>query len=198
VDRDEFSGNLQRPGVDKIIGLIKKRAIDAVIVAKLDRLTRSTRDAITLMELCSENKVALVSLQESLDTSSPMGRFVVRLFASLAELERETICERITVGMQNLKRHGMPAGTAPYGWRNVGKKKPLEPNDVEQGIIAHIRRMRAEGKSLREIAEDLNILGSRTRKGTTWKAQYVFSILKSEISSMEEQNDGQPLPGITA
>src|SRR5690348_7709722 len=91
IDRDEFSGDMERPGLERVLAMVKNREIGAVIFAKLDRLSRSTRDVILLMDLFNKKKVAFVSLAESLDTKSSMGRFFVRMIASLAELERETI-----------------------------------------------------------------------------------------------------------
>jgi site-specific DNA recombinase len=178
VDRDEFSGDLDRPGVQRILELVKARKVSAVVISKLDRLTRSTRDAIDLIELFSRKDVALISVAESLDTESPMGRFFVRMIASIAELEREMIGSRTAAGLQNLKAQGMPAGPAPYGWRSVGKKKPMVEEPAEQAVLARIRDLRTSGASLPSIAATLNGEGLRTRRGTEWRYQYVAGVLK--------------------
>jgi site-specific DNA recombinase len=188
IDRDEFSGNLNRPGVERVLEMVKKRQVDGVIFYKLDRLSRSTRDVVLLIDLFNRKDVALVSLVESLDTKSAMGRFFVRMIASLAELERETIGDRTRMGMEHLKKLGMPVGTAPYGWRSqgsnrmlpLGEKRPLVPHVGEQAIIAEARALRASGLSLREIADCLNTEGHKTRRGTEWRFQYVARILQDE------------------
>ena len=188
VDSDSFSGDMDRPGLQRILAMVKSRKIGAVIITKLDRLTRSTRDVITLMELFNKKEVALVSLAESLDTKSSMGRFFVRMIACLAELERESIGDRTRTGMGHLKSLGMPVGTAPYGWRSQGRntkvalafKQPLIQDAAEQEIIAKARALRSEGSSMREIATWLNDAGLRTRKGTDWRFQYVARILKEK------------------
>lgn len=189
IDRDEFSGDLDRPGVQRVLEMVKGRKVGAVIISKLDRLTRSTRDAIDLIELFGRKDVALISVAESLDTESPMGRFFVRMIASIAELEREMIGERTSTVLQSLKARGMPAGTAPYGWRSQprtapspGKPKgdtlPLLEDEQEQAVLGWIRDARGAGQTLREIAGALNAAGTRTRAGSEWKHQYVAGVLR--------------------
>lgn len=180
VDTDEFSGKATRPGVTKVIDMVKAYCVDAVIIAKLDRLTRSTRDAIDLMDLFNRKGVALISIAESLDTKSPMGEFFMTMIAAIAQLERKLIGSRTSAGLQNLKAKGMPAGPAPYGWRSLGKKIAMVEDAEEQGIIERINLGRAAGYSLQSIASDLNSIGLKTRSGSEWKYQYVDKILKSQ------------------
>lgn len=184
VDSDEFSGDLKRPGVQRVIEMVKRGEVKAVLIAKLDRMTRSTRDVITLIELFTKKDCAFVSVAENLDTSSPMGRFFIRMMASIAELERETIGARTSEGLQNLKRNGLPAGHAPFGFTSQGAGLPLVRNEREQAIIGAIKIHRKAGSSLLEIATLFNDLGYVTRhtkknpEGGPWKFQYVARILK--------------------
>lgn len=189
VDEDEFSGDLDRPGVQRVIKLVNSRAVSAVIVTRLDRLTRSTRDAITLIELFAKKGVALVSINENLDTESAVGRFVVRMMASIAELERESIGSRTRDGLQNLKAQGFPAGPAPYGWtaqkrtaeeKQLRIRKPLVENLHEQGILRAMRDLRKDGADLDAIAAELNERGYRTRSGGEWVFQAVARHLKEK------------------
>lgn len=190
IDRDEFSGDLNRPGMERVMEMVRKRQIGGVIFAKLDRLSRSTRDVILLIDLFNAKDVALVSVAESLDTKSAMGRFFVRMIASLAELERETIGDRTRTGMRHLKGLGMPVGTAPYGWRSqrsnrmvpLGEKLPLVQDMGEQGLMTQARTLREQGLSLREIADQFNAEGHKTRRGTEWRFQYVARILAAAAS----------------
>ena len=179
VDEDAFSGNLKRPGVAKVMEMVKAGKVSAVIVTKLDRMTRSTRDVITLIEFFAKHKVAFISVAEDLNTETPIGRFFVRMLASLAELERETIGQRTSDGLQNLKRQKMPAGHAPFGWTSQGAKRQLVANQTEQEILRLIRDYRTSGMSLDSIAEQLNSMGFKTRKGGPWKLQYVDRFLKN-------------------
>ena len=186
-DFDEFSGDLDRPGLERVLGMVKEKKVGAVIVTKLDRLTRSTRDCITLIELFNKKNVALVSMAENLDTKSPMGRFFCRMIASIGELERETIGARTRDAMGHLKKMSMPIGTAPYGWRAqksnrhlpLADKLPLVKAPEEQEILREIHEAREAGYSLREIAAYLNDNGRKTRRGTPWRFQYVARLLDS-------------------
>ena len=189
IDRDEYSGDMNRPGLQRVIEMVKGKQVGAVIIAKLDRLTRSTRDVILMVELFNKKKVALVSLAESLDTKSSMGRFFVRMIASLAELERESIGDRTRTGMGHLKSLGMPVGPAPYGWRAqgcnrhvpLGSKQPLVEDAVEQAVLRQVQGLRAGGMSLRDITEWLNEAGHTTRRGTAWRFQYVARLCKERV-----------------
>jgi site-specific DNA recombinase len=186
IDRDEYSGDMERPGLQRVLAMVKAKQVGAVIISKLDRLTRSTRDVILLVDLFNKKKVALVSLAESLDTKSSMGRFFVRMIASLAELERESIGDRTRTGMGHLKSMGMPVGTAPYGWRAqksnrlvpLAQKLPLVEDADEQLVLRQARAWRDQGMSLREIAQSLNDEGCQTRRGTPWRFQYVARMLR--------------------
>ena len=173
-DEDEFSGNLNRPGVQQILELVRTKKVDAVIVTKLDRLTRSTRDAINLIELFGKKGVALISISESLDTESPMGRFFIRMIASIAELEREMIGSRTRDGLRNIKEQGFAAGAPPYGFRRIprtpeekenGLHTRLEPAPKEQEVMSLVIELRAQKKRWEDIAVFLNAKGFRTRKG---------------------------------
>lgn len=192
VDRDKFSGDLNRDGVKEVLRMVEQKEVGAVIITKLDRLTRSTEDAIRLMKLMNKRGVALVSIAESLDTKSPIGRFFVRTIASHAELERETIGDRTRETLGFMKQHGMPVGREPYGYKiqksNKGvafaNKLPLVENKKEQQVIARIRSLRESGASLRTIADALNAAGLTTRPangkqrgGGPWKHQYIARIL---------------------
>jgi site-specific DNA recombinase len=152
---------MDRPGLQRVLEMVKGRTIGGLIVAKLDRLTRSTRDVILLIDLLNKKRVTLVSLAESLDTKSPMGRFFVRMIASLAELERETIGSRTRQGMGHLKKLGMPVGTAPYGWRAQRSNK-LQPLSFklplvwkvpeEQAVLLRVKALRRRGSACVRLA----------------------------------------------
>lgn len=92
--------------------------------------------------------------------------------------------------MRHLKGLGMPVGTAPYGWRSqrsnrmvpLGEKLPLVQDMGEQGLMTQARTLREQGLSLREIADQFNAEGHKTRRGTEWRFQYVARILAAAAS----------------
>jgi len=91
VDGGESAKDLKRPGVERLLALVSAGKVDAVIVAKLDRLTRSVKDLCALLELFEKRKVALISVAESLDTSSAAGRLVITIMGAVSQWEREAI-----------------------------------------------------------------------------------------------------------
>src|ERR1039457_2917199 len=94
VDGGESAKSLNRPGLQRLLALVNGGKVQAVIVAKLDRLTRSVKDLCGLLELLEKKKVALISVAESLDTSSAAGRLVITIMGAVSQWEREAIGER--------------------------------------------------------------------------------------------------------
>ena len=90
----ESAKNLNRPGLKSLLALVDSSKVEAVIVAKLDRLTRSAKDLCSLLELFEKRGVALVSVAESLDTPSAAGRLMITIMAAVSQWEREAIGER--------------------------------------------------------------------------------------------------------
>src|SRR3954470_19729540 len=95
IDPGESGKDLDRPGMQRLLAMVRAREITYVIIPKLDRLSRKVADAVELVDLFAEHGVELYSLHESFDTTTPMGRFCLHLFASLAQMEREPIVERV-------------------------------------------------------------------------------------------------------
>ncbi len=176
-DSDEFSGDLDRPGIQRVLKMVREKHVDAVIITKLDRISRSVADTSELMELFRKTGVKLIDIAQSLDMSCATGRLVVNMRAAIAQWEREMIGERTSEGLQNLKAQGFPAGPAPYGWqaqeRTPGEKerkvrKLMIPNLEEQAILKRIGELRAQNKSWTTIADALNAEKYKTRSGGPW------------------------------
>ena len=94
VDGGESAKSLNRPGLQKLMALVNSGKVEAVIVAKLDRLTRSVKDLCGPLELFEKRKVALISVAEALDTGSAAGRLVITIMGAVSQWEREAIGER--------------------------------------------------------------------------------------------------------
>jgi site-specific DNA recombinase len=179
---DVASGkSLERQGITQVISLIQSGSVQAVIVAKLDRLTRSLRDLLSLLDLCQTHKVALISVAESIDTETPIGRLMINVLGSVAEFERETIASRMADGRNAKRAKNGRIGQVPYGFMACGRGKEsrLEPNPAELLVIDRMKALKASGTSLQGICDALETEGIKTRKGSTWKPQYVHSILKA-------------------
>ncbi len=182
VDGGESAKSLERPGMSRLLQLVRDGAVQCVIVTKLDRLTRSVRDLAELVELFARRAVALVSVAESLDTSTAAGRLGLNMLVSVSQWEREAIGERTRFALEYKKRRGERVGNIQYGFRLADDGKHLEPNPLEQQVIARVRRLRAKGKTLRAIAGELNRKAITTRRGTAWHHVYINGVLKTAQS----------------
>jgi len=140
-----------------------------VIVWKLDRLTRRTRHLLSLVEdLFLARGIELHSVSESLDTSTPHGRFVLTLFGGLAQMERELIAERTRGALAWKRDQGLPTSHAPLGFRSRGKRQRMEPVPAELETVRRILTLSRDGESYHTIAVRLNIAGVRTKRGGRW------------------------------
>ncbi len=177
VDGGESAKSMNRPGVRRVLAMVEVGKIDTVIVAKLDRLTRSMKDLCELLELFERKGVALVSVAESLDTGSAAGRLVIKIMASVSEWEQEAIGERTRDVLQHKRSCGERVGNIHYGYRLCLDRKHVEPDPDEQAVLATVRALRARHRSLREIAAALNDSGLRTRRGTAWRHYSVNNLI---------------------
>ena len=179
VDAGESAKSLQRPGMARLLALVEAGDVEVVIIAKLDRLTRSVADLAELLKRFERRGVSLVSVADSLDTRSAAGRLVLNIMVSVSQWEREAIGERTRDAMRHKRAVGERVGTVPYGYRVGLDGSQLESLPPEQAILTRIRDLRASSLSLREIAIRLNCDGARTRRGTPWRFQYVAQALKA-------------------
>ena len=178
VDGGESAKSLNRPGLQRLLHLVNSGKVQTVIVAKLDRLTRSVKDLCELLELFERKQVALVSVAESLDTGSAAGRLVITIMGAVSQWEREIIGERTRDVLSHKRGNGECVGNVHYGYRLAGDQKHVEPDPSEQEVLAVIRDLRGRHRSLREIAAALNERGLRTRHGSRWRHEYVKNIIK--------------------
>ena len=177
VDGGESAKSLNRPGLQRLLDLVTAGKIDAVIVAKLDRLTRSVKDLCGLLELFEKRKVALISVAESLDTGSAAGRLVITIMGAVSQWEREAIGERTRDAMRHKRNNGERVGNIEYGHRLAADGVHLEPDPAEQAALAAIRKLRDGGFSLRRVAVTLNDAGHHTRRGTPWRLESVARVI---------------------
>lgn len=136
---------------------------DALIVAKLDRLTRSVRDLGALLD-SAFRRCALVSVTEQVDTSTASGRMVLHILTSVAQWEHEAISERTAAALAAKRARGERiSGQPPVGYRHEGDRVVVDA--AEMRMVAALRRYRSWGLSLRWIANRLYEEGYRNRRG---------------------------------
>jgi site-specific DNA recombinase len=157
VVRDEgISGKtLNRPGIARVLGMAKDRKVDAIIVYKLDRLSRKTLDTLNTVEMLEASGVAFHSISERIDTKSASGKFFLTIISALAQMERDLISERTVDALSYKRQNGEWMGRIPYGYK-------VEDNHLVEDapamlVIQKAKRMKAQGKTIRDISGTLNL-----------------------------------------
>ena len=171
--------SLQRPGMGILLERVRNGEIERIIVAKLDRLTRSVRDLADLIELGAKFGTSLVSVGETLDTSSAAGKMVVNMLGVLGQWEREAIGERTASALGHKRSQRAVYGPTPFGFAREGQR--LVPVAREQEALAEALRMDRSGESFRAIGRMLVERGVTPKRGAAWHASSVRAMLRSRI-----------------
>jgi len=173
VDAGESAKTLDRPGLQRALSLLKTGQADALLVVKLDRLTRSVVDLGKLIETYFvPGKAALMSVGEQIDTRSAAGRLVLNILASVSQWERETIGERTSVAMRHKQSQGeYIGGGAPYGFELVDGE--LIEDSYEHDVIRQAKELRDSGLSLAAVAKELDRRGIQSRNAKPFAAMQI-------------------------
>jgi len=188
-DDKGYSGkNTDRPQFKQMMKDIESGEISRVIIYKLDRISRSILDFANMMLIFEKNGVSIISCNDSIDTSTPSGRAMLTVTMTFAQLERETIQQRITDSYYSRAEKGFYiGGPAPFGYDKVetthqGKKtKKLVENKIESPFLKKLFNDCLNGVSLNEMARQLNKTTIRTRHGKTWNPQSIGRILRNPV-----------------
>ena len=177
---DGYSGrDVRRPAYQKMMEKMDKW--DILLVMKMDRIHRNSKNFMLMMEeLRSKNK-EFVSMTESLDTSTAMGRFVMDIIQRIAQLESEQIGERVYDGMRQKAKQGagLLGSPPPYGYEYDGGK--LRGVDEELKIARRIFDDYLKGESMASIARKLNKEGVKTKKKGKWDRKTISRILSNPV-----------------
>ena len=195
IEKGKSGGNTNRPEYQKLIKDIEAKKIDAVVVKKLDRLSRSLLDFEQLMTTMQEHDVEFVSLKENFDTTTAMGKAMLRVALVFAQLEREQTSERITDVMGYRASIGLHnGGRTPFGYLCLNKE--LVPFKKEQQIVEIIFQKFLETKSVASVAEALQATHSATRKGALWTDSQLRRILQNPIYKGSLRWHDKTYPGL--
>src|SRR6266511_1464736 len=146
-------GEAKRPELARLMRDIRSGKIDMVIFAALDRLGRNTRIILDLVEKMTDEGVEIVSCKESLDTSTPTGKFVLTMFAALAQLDRDNIVKRTTDGRDARgRKDGEKGGNVPLGYVREAESGALVVNTASAALVRRIFLLRSQPVSLGDIA----------------------------------------------
>jgi DNA invertase Pin-like site-specific DNA recombinase len=184
-----YSGkNLDRPEFKRMMEDVKAGKIQRVICYRLDRLSRSIVDFGEMWRVLEDNGVNFLSVNERFDTETPMGRAMIYIILVFAQLERETIAERVRDNYyERIKSGAWPGGPAPYGFSNSrimvdGRKVPtLEPNENMDIVKRIFREYLQEEASLGGIAKKLTMEGIPAPKRAGWDNVTLSRILHSPV-----------------
>ena len=177
---DGYSGRyVRRPAYARLMEEMDKW--DAILVIKMDRIHRNSKNFMLMMEQLKKFGKEFVSMTESLDTSTAMGRFVMDIIQRIAQLESEQIGERVYIGMeQKAKTNGGVLGfNIPYGYDYKDGK--LQINESESKNVKEIFKMYRNELSMKKIAEILNQKNIPTKLNKTWGSQTVSLVLKNPV-----------------
>lgn len=184
-----YSGkDLNRPAIQKLIEDCKNHKIDAVFVFKLDRISRSQRDTLYLIEeVFNKHNVSFISMRENFDTSTPFGKAMIGVLSVFAQLERETILERTRIGLKKRAEAGLWRGGGkipfPYRYdRNTGTLIPI-PEQVE--LLHKMISLYISGKSF-------NVIGKIVGMDESMVETRILSITNTgKVPYKDEVYDGQ-------
>ena len=187
-------GTLERPGLKRLLADIEDGLVDVVVVYKIDRLSRSLMDFSKLVEVFDRNGVTFVSVTQSFNTTTSMGRLTLNILLSFAQFEREVTAERIRdkVRASRMKGRWM-GGCPPLGYEVKDRKLIENPEDA-----AHVRWVFArfiEIGSGTELARELAERGVTTSRGHRIDKKFIYRMLNNRVYIGEAVHKGTSYPG---
>lgn len=181
IDEGESAKDMNRPEMIRLINLIKKGKVIAVVTLAVDRLSRNLLDMLRFIELCEEHETAYICATLNFDTSTPIGRMVLQILAAFAEFERSMIASRVKSNMMDIaEKKKRYLAVPPFGYI-FDEGKNLIIIDEEAEWIRKAANMFIAGHGYRAVAKWLNENGVRTRKGAPWSSSTVRQMLTNEL-----------------
>ena len=182
VYQDEKSGaTLERPGLQRALAAAEAGKFDILLVYRVDRLSRSLRGLVDILDQLAQANVAFQSATEPVDTSSAVGRMLIQMPGVFAQFEREILIDRVINAMERKAAKGeWCGGHPPHGYELNSETKKLQ---IAHGEDLHVRNMFAIFNELRlgtkEVAKELNKRGFRTRAGKPWSGNSILAMLRN-------------------
>ncbi|AQR95515.1 recombinase family protein [Clostridium saccharoperbutylacetonicum] len=204
-----FSGkNTNRPRFKELLEDIKSKKIDILICYRLDRISRNVADFSTTLELLQSNNCDFISIKEQFDTSTPMGRAMIYIASVFAQLERETIAERVKDNMVQMAKLGKwLGGQLPLGFESKKvnymneemKEKyfsKLIPINEELDIVKFIYDTYLLKNSIREVTKELNLKNYKSKNGGNFDLMQVKRVLRNPLYVQSNENTHKYLNNI--
>jgi site-specific DNA recombinase len=204
-DDGGFSGgNLERPGLKRLLADVAAGKVDVILLYKIDRLTRSLSDFARIVDVLDKVGASFVSITQSFNTTTSMGRLTLNMLLSFAQFEREVTGERIRDKIAASKRKGIwMGGPVPLGYVVRDRKLIIEPNEAEQ--VRHIMQRYLVLGSVKALAAALNADGYRTKVqnrtsgphkgGSIYQRGTLYHLLSNRIYRGDIVHKGDAYPG---
>ena len=187
-------GTLERPALKRLIADIEFGKIDVVVVYKIDRLSRSLMDFAKLVEVFERRGVTFVSVTQSFNTTTSMGRLTLNILLSFAQFEREVIGERIRDKVAASRRKGMwMGGYVPLGYRVENRK--LLVDEVEAASVRLIFERFVKLGSIKLLMRELQAANIRSRRGYMLDKGALYKLLNNRVYIGEAVHKGEAYPG---
>jgi DNA invertase Pin-like site-specific DNA recombinase len=187
-------GTLERPALQRLLADVEAGLIDVIVVYKIDRLSRSLMDFARLVEIFDRNQVTFVSVTQSFNTTTSMGRLTLNILLSFAQFEREVIGERIRDKFAASRKRGMwMGGYVPLGY-DVRDRK-LIINEPEAATVRMIFKRFVAIGSATKLAKALVAEGVRTKSGRLVDKGYIYRLLNSRVYLGEATHKDASYPG---
>lgn len=183
VYRDTESGtHMNRPGLEEMLFDAESKALDVLLVFRVDRLSRKVRELAQMVDELTKNCVVLKSITEPFDTANAAGKMMLQMLGVFAEFEHATIVERTKVGMEKKAKSGKwVGGNVPFGY-SLDPEKGLVINEEEAVIVKKMFKMYAFGmEGTQTICNKLNEAGHRRRSGKKWDKRVILNVIKSPL-----------------
>ncbi len=193
-DGGHSGGTLERPALQRLLTDVEAGLIDVIVVYKIDRLSRSLMDFAKLVEIFDRNQVTFVSVTQSFNTTTSMGRLTLNILLSFAQFEREVIGERIRDKIAASRKRGMwMGGFVPLGYRVENRKLLIE--ETEAATVRMIFERFVTIGSATVLAKTLAAEGVRTRRGKPIDKGFLYKLLNNRVYIGEAVHKGTSYPG---
>ena len=187
-------GTLDRPALQRLLSDIEDGLIDVVVVYKIDRLSRSLMDFAKLVEVFDRNNVTFVSVTQSFNTTTSMGRLTLNILLSFAQFEREVTAERIRDKVKASRMKGIfMGGTPPYGYKPKDRKLVIEEEEARN--VRWIFARFLEIGSATELAREVARRGIRTPRGNAMSKNFLYRMLNNRAYIGEAVHKGTGYAG---
>ncbi|GAB3051657.1 recombinase family protein [Virgibacillus ainsalahensis] len=180
VDEGVSAKNISgRPEMKRLLKDMKNNKFNTVIVYKIDRISRKSKDALEIAERCEQANISLISLKENFDIATPIGKMIFQIMSNFSEFERNSIIDRAKMGMIQRAKQGYFNGGRVFGYESVNKE--LVVNEEEAHVIRLIFDYAEQDLGYKAIVTRINAMGYKTKRGYDFSINTIKSILDNPL-----------------